>query len=67
MSLDGDNNLKPTNGQHNELTRQVTLQLSAEQYERLFFQPNAAKGDLARRLGKAVRNRIKFDELTQFS
>ena len=33
------------------LSRQVTLQLSPEQYERLFFQPSAAKGDLAKRLG----------------
>lgn len=34
-----------------ELTRQVTLNLSEAQYERLFFQPNQAKGDLAARLG----------------
>lgn len=34
------------------LTRQVTLQLTPEQYERLFFQPSApARGDLAKRLG----------------
>jgi hypothetical protein len=36
---------------HNDLARQVTLQLNADQYERLFFQPSAAKGDLAKRLG----------------
>lgn len=35
----------------NHLERQVTLQLNAEQYERLFFQPTPAKGDLAKRLG----------------
>jgi hypothetical protein len=38
----------------NDLTRQgttVTMQLSPDQYERLFFQPDKAKGDLARRLG----------------
>lgn len=35
----------------NELSRQLTLQLSKEQYERLFFQPTAAKGDLAKVLG----------------
>jgi len=29
----------------------MTLQLDADQYERLFFQPSQAKGDLARRLG----------------
>lgn len=36
---------------HNELARQMTLSLSPDQYERLFFQPSAAKGDLSRRLG----------------
>lgn len=41
---------KPTLG-HNELSRQMTLQLSPDQYERLFFQPSAPKGDLAKRLG----------------
>ena len=40
-----DNNMSET------LSRQVTLQLSPEQYERLFFQPSVAKGDLAKRLG----------------
>lgn len=41
---------KASNGE--SLTRQVTLQLSPEQYERLFFQPSApARGDLAKRLG----------------
>jgi succinate-acetate transporter protein len=30
----------------------MTLQLSPDQYERLFFQPSAPKGDLAKRLGK---------------
>ena len=39
------------NHQHNDLSRQVTMSLSADQYERLFFQPSAAKGDLAKRLG----------------
>jgi hypothetical protein len=34
-----------------DLSRQITLQLNADQYERLFFQPNSAKGDLSRRLG----------------
>lgn len=33
------------------LTRQMTVQLSPEQYERLFFQPTPARGDLAKRLG----------------
>ncbi|PQE09692.1 putative protein alcS [Rutstroemia sp. NJR-2017a BBW] len=31
-----------------DLSRQITLQLNADQYERLFFQPNSAKGDLSR-------------------
>jgi len=35
----------------NDLSRQITLNLSSDQYERLFFQPTAAKGDLAKRLG----------------
>ena len=42
---------KTANSHSSDLTRQVTLQLSAEQYERLFFQPSQAKGDLSRRLG----------------
>ncbi|KAK5018826.1 hypothetical protein LTR60_001335 [Cryomyces antarcticus] len=33
-----------------DLSRQVTVQMSPEQYERLFFQPTPAKGDLAKRL-----------------
>ena len=33
------------------LGRQMTMQLSNDQYERLFFQPSAPKGDLAKRLG----------------
>ncbi|KAK5939699.1 hypothetical protein PMZ80_008079 [Knufia obscura] len=37
--------------EHNSLTRQMTVALTPEQYERLFFQPTAAKGDLAKRLG----------------
>lgn len=65
MSSDGANGLKPTTTQNDELTRQLTVQLSPEQYERLFFQPHAAKGDLAKRLGKAIRDTIKFDGLTQ--
>ncbi|EHK99333.1 hypothetical protein GLAREA_08668 [Glarea lozoyensis ATCC 20868] len=52
MSSHSDIGDKP-NFQHNgdTLSRQLTVQLSSEQYERLFFQPNAAKGDLAKRLG----------------
>lgn len=35
-----------------ELSRQVTVALSPEQYERLFFQPSAPRrGDLAKRFG----------------
>lgn len=33
------------------LSKQVTLSLSPEQYERLFLQPSAPKGDLRKRLG----------------
>jgi hypothetical protein len=42
---------KALNNHANDLSRQVTLQLSSEQYERLFFQPSQAKGDLSKRLG----------------
>lgn len=38
-------------GTENPLSRQVTVQMSPEQYERLFFQPTPPRGDLARRLG----------------
>ena len=40
-----------SNNGANDLSRQVTYSLSQEQYERLFFQPSQAKGDLAKRLG----------------
>jgi succinate-acetate transporter protein len=40
-----------TGTHENLLSRQLTVQLSPDQYERLFFQPSAAKGDLAKRLG----------------
>lgn len=34
------------------LSRQITVQLSPEQYERLFFQPSAPRrGDFAKRFG----------------
>ena len=33
------------------LSRQMTVALTPEQYERLFFQPSAPRGDLAKRLG----------------
>lgn len=36
---------------NNALSRQYTVQLTSDQYERLFFQPTAAKGDLSKRLG----------------
>jgi len=35
----------------NALGRQMTLQLSPDQYEKLFFQPTPARGDLAKRFG----------------
>ena len=54
-----DHEMREHNG-HNfvgngaELSRQVTVQLSSEQYERLFFQPSAPRrGDLAKRFGKS--------------
>jgi hypothetical protein len=45
----------------NDLSRQattVTMQLSPDQYERLFFQPDKAKGDLARRLGTSFDQQV---------
>lgn len=42
-------NTAPSN---NTLSRQITVALSPEQYERLFFQPSAPRrGDLAKRFG----------------
>lgn len=41
-----------TNAEGAPLSRQVTVTMSNEQYERLFFQPSAPKkGDLAKRFG----------------
>lgn len=34
-----------------DLSRSITMQISPEAYERLFFQPTPARGDLAKRLG----------------
>jgi len=38
-------------GMGEPLSRQMTVAITPEQYERLFFQPTPAKGDLAKRLG----------------
>jgi hypothetical protein len=47
-----------------ELSRQVTVALSPEQYERLFFQPSAPRrGDFAKRFGEFLRSlHVEFDE-----
>jgi hypothetical protein len=38
-----------------DLNRQITVALSPEQYERLFFQPSAPRrGDLAKRFGVSL-------------
>lgn len=44
--------VEDSNGSGAPLSRQVTVTMSPEQYERLFFQPQAPRGDLAKRLGK---------------
>jgi hypothetical protein len=48
----------------NDLNRQtttLTMQLNADQYERLFFQPEKAKGDLAKRFGTYLEStRLEF-------
>jgi len=44
-----------TNGANGAaLSRQVTVTLNHEDYERLFFQPTPARGDLAKRLGTYI-------------
>jgi len=46
-------------GNGSELSRQVTVSLSSEQYERLFFQPSAPRrGDLAKRFGISLYLRL---------
>lgn len=50
----------------NDLARQLTLSLSSEQYERLFFQPTPPRGDLTKRLGLFEAIRVwKLYRLTQ--
>jgi uncharacterized protein len=44
MQNSGDSDMDPLN-------RQYTVSLTPDQYERLFFQPTAPKGDLAKTLG----------------
>jgi hypothetical protein len=47
------------------LSRQVTVALSPEQYERLFFQPSAPRrGDLAKRFGMCRVDNISISDLT---
>lgn len=43
--------MHPSTGHMESLSRQITMQISPEQYEKLYYQPTAAKGDLAKRLG----------------
>lgn len=50
-------------GESSPLSRQVTVALSPEQYERLFFQPSAPRGDLAKRFGMT---RINIRILTRY-
>lgn len=40
------------------LGKQVTVSMSPEQYERMFLQPAAPKGDLRKRLGKSLSKGI---------
>lgn len=58
----GENVTKVTSDD-NGLSRQVTYQMSPEQYERLFLQPSAAKGDLAKRLGMILTFFIVLPEV----
>lgn len=43
--------MEMNNGHLENLSRQLTVQISPEQYEKLYYQPTQAKGDLAKRLG----------------
>lgn len=49
-------------GNGSDLSRQVTLNLSAEQYEKLFFAPAPARGEtaLAKRLGMFTFFNVKL-------
>ena len=48
-------------GSGSPLSRQVTVALSPEQYERLFFQPSAPRrGDLAKRFGTYIANILRL-------
>jgi hypothetical protein len=46
--------LKMDSANGEPLVRQVTVQMTSEQYERLFFQPSPPRGDFAKRLGIAL-------------
>jgi hypothetical protein len=49
----------------NRQTTTLTMQLSADQYERLFFQPEKPKGDLSKRFGTYLKStRLEFRILT---
>ena len=48
--LNMSDTLKTVNVSSEPLKRQVTVQMTSEQYEQLFFQPSAPRGDLAKRL-----------------
>ncbi len=60
-------NEKAFTGQGETLSRQITMSLSPDQYERLFFQPTASKGDLAKRLGTTARQEVRVDQLTAYT
>lgn len=49
------------------LSRQVTVTLAPEDYERLFFQPSPARGDLAKRLGIARGHHARKTALADFA
>jgi hypothetical protein len=55
MSLINMSDIMKTESANGEpLVRQVTVQMTSEQYERLFFQPSPPRGDFAKRLGTAL-------------
>ena len=48
---DYEDKVQESAGHGESLARQITMSISPEQYERLFFQPTPARGDLSKRLG----------------
>ncbi len=57
LKMEGVHHVESTNGNGNALSRQVTVTMSPEHYERLFFQPESRRGEssLSKQLGRLIR------------